>query len=52
MKTRYKLVVKGHGKTFVKKRSKNKSFLVEEAVRISKSKPHWKLFVVAEDIVV
>ena len=52
MKTRYKLVVKSHGKIFVKKRSKNKSFLEEEAMRLSKNKPHWTLFVVSEDTIV
>ena len=52
MKTKYKLVVKSKGKVFVKKRSKNKSFLEDEAVKLSLKKPHWALYVVSEDIVI
>lgn len=52
MKKKYKLVVKSRGKIFVKQRSKNKSFLEDEAIRLSKNKPEWTLYVVSEDTIV
>jgi hypothetical protein len=49
---KYKIVVKTRYSTYVKKRSKNKEFLVDIALLLSKKHPTWKIFVVGEDTII
>ena len=49
---RYKIVVKAYGKTFVKDMSKSKEHLIRKAEIMSKKHRKWKIYVVAEDVMV